>query len=87
MVTYDKKEELLRLQAAEVPYEERVDISDVKIDPDLPIMQRIEDYIRQIKNPYAFKCGEIAVNVGLSHNGKTLKDAMTSYLNAIKKKA
>lgn len=80
------KEELLQLQAAEVPYEERVDISDVKIDPDLPIVQRIEDYIRQIKNPYAFKCGEIAVNVRFSHNGKTLKDAMTSYLTAIKKK-
>ena len=48
------KEELLQLQAAEVPYEERVDISDVKIDLDLLIVQRMEDYIRQIKNPYAF---------------------------------
>lgn len=81
------KEELLQLQAAEVPYEERVDISDVKIDLNLLIVQRMEDYIRQIKNPYAFKCGEIDVNVRFSTSGKTLKDAMASYLNAIKKKS
>ena len=59
----------------------------MKIDPDLPIAQRMEDYIRQIKNPYAFKCGEIAVNVEYSSNGKTLKDAVKSYLIAIKRKA
>jgi hypothetical protein len=81
------KEELLHLKTAEVPYEARVDIKDVKIDPDLPIKQRLEDFIRQIKNPYAFKCGEIAVNLQFSSNGKTIESAVKSYLIAIKKQS
>ncbi len=39
------KEELLQTCKRQVPYEERVDISDVKIDLDLLIVQRMEDYI------------------------------------------
>ena len=33
---------------------ELVDISTVKINTDLPVKERIKDYIRQIKNPYCY---------------------------------
>lgn len=81
------REQLLQLKNAEVPLMERVDLADVKVDPSMPIVQRAEEYLRQIKNPYAFKCGEIAVNVCFSSNGKTIQDALVFYLLAAKNSA
>lgn len=49
------KEQLLQLRNAEISFTERVDIADVKIDPNIPIAARLEQYCLQIKNPYDFK--------------------------------
>ena len=35
-----------------------VDIQDVSVDPNLPKEERIAEFVRQIKNPYCFKCGK-----------------------------
>lgn len=58
-----------------------MDIEDVKINTDLPYEERIRDYIRQIKNPYCYRCRGIVVK--LSFSGKRrledcLKDAIES---------
>lgn len=37
--------------------DELVDINSVSVDTDLPKEERIKQFIRQIKNPYMFKCG------------------------------
>lgn len=68
----------------EVP-EERVDIAGIKIDTSAPVDFRAQEYLNRIKNPYAFKCGDIAVNIRFSPEGKGLKKAFSSYLSAIKK--
>ena len=52
----------------------------VKIDMSLPAAQRADQYLAQIKNPYAFKCAGIAVDVEFSSEGKTLEQAITNYL-------
>ena len=72
------KEQLFMLQEEKISRVERVDIEIVVIDQTTPAYQRAEAYLRQIKNPYAFKCGTIAVNVGFSSGGKTLREALTS---------
>ena len=74
------KEELQTLQNNLPSIEERVDISSVKVDTNLPALQRAEQYLAQIKNPYAFKCAGIAVDVEFSEEGKTLEQAITTYL-------
>lgn len=78
------KVQLLQMKNAKIPIAERVDIADVKVDPNMPIAARLEQYCLQIKNPYAFKCGGIAVNICFSENGKTLNDALSTYLTALK---
>jgi S1-C subfamily serine protease len=78
-------QQLAQMKNADIAVDDRVDIASVKIDADAPVASRAEQYLSQIKNPYAFKCGEIAVNVQFSPEGKTLKEAVTSYLSAIKK--
>jgi len=40
-----------------------VDIKTVKVNTDLPVEERKKDYIRQVKNPYCFKCGKVVVKM------------------------
>jgi len=75
--------QLRELQNIVPPREQRVDISTIRLDMDAPAAVRAEQYLRQIKNPYAFRCGEVAVNVRFCHNGKPLAQAIQSYLTAL----
>jgi hypothetical protein len=75
--------QLQQLQAAGSAFADRVDVSTVKLDMDAPAAVRAEQYLRQIKNPYAFRCGDVAVNVRFSRDGRTLEQAMQSYLTAL----
>lgn len=57
-----------------------VDINDVNIDKKLPREQRLEDYVRQIGNPYCYKCGEAIVKISFSETTSTLEDHIENYL-------
>ena len=57
-----------------------VDINDVNIDKKLPREQRLEDYGRQIGNPYCYKCGEAIVKISFSETTATLEDRIENYL-------
>jgi len=59
-----------------IPTDELVDIRDVHVDASLPKLERIVEYIRQIKNPYHFKCGEFVVSVKYAKNGVSLEDCL-----------
>jgi len=73
------------LRTEDPPREERVDIRSVAIDIDSPVPLRAQRFLEQIKNPYAFMSGDVAVNIEFTPGGKTLRDAMVSYLSAIRK--
>ena len=79
------KKQLQTLQSALPSLEERVDISSVKIDTDISTLQQAEQYITQIKNPYAFRSAGIAVDIEFCENGKSLEQAIQSYLTAQKR--
>lgn len=55
-----------------------VDITTIQIDPDKPKMRRIEEFVRQIKNPYLFKVGDVIVKVSFRKDGATLQKAIES---------
>ena len=57
-----------------------VDIRNVKIDTTLPVPERIQSYIEQVKNPYYFRVGDVAVHVSYSENGPTLQELLEGYL-------
>ena len=56
---------------------ELVDISTISIDKNLPKHERIMEFIRQIKNPYRFKCGKFVVTAHFADNGITLEDCLS----------
>jgi len=53
-----------------------VDIQDVSVDKDLPREKRIAEFVRQIKDPYHFKCGKFTVRVQYAKDGITLEDCL-----------
>ena len=57
-----------------------VDIRDVKVDKMLPKPERIASFIRQIKNPYHFRCGEFVITTRFSEGGQTLEQCLQCIL-------
>lgn len=57
-----------------------VDIKDVRIDKNLPREQRIAEYVRQIKDPNNFRCGDFTVHIAFADNGVTLEDCLQRIL-------
>ena len=57
-----------------------VDIRTVTVDKSLPKEERIADFVRQIRNPYRFRCGDFVVNAAFARNGATLEDCLRGIL-------
>lgn len=61
-----------------------VDIETVSVNASAPFADRVQQFCEQIKNPYAFRVGDVAVKIEYTQNGRTLRDAITSYLATIR---
>lgn len=76
------KEEIARMQAVDIRTVDRndlVDIGDVKIDDSLEGEERVDAFIKQIKNPYCYLSNGMVVKVGFKGNKslrKTLEDSL-----------
>lgn len=57
-----------------------VDIRDVSVDQSLPKEERIAEFLRQIKNPYCFRCGKFTVRAQFADNGVSLEDCLKQIL-------
>lgn len=60
--------------------DELVDIETVHIDENLSKEERIKSFLKQIKNPYCFKCKGVTVKVSFNENGKTFEECFKDYL-------
>ena len=60
-----------------------VDIKEITIDQGLPREQRMAEFVRQVRNPYCFRGGKIAVSVGFSQDGVTFEQRMEQYLQTL----
>ncbi|MCL2399586.1 MAG: hypothetical protein FWC91_07595 [Defluviitaleaceae bacterium] len=58
-----------------------VDIRTVKVTGNLSKEQRIAEYVRQIKNPYLFKCGKYTISVKHTENGPTLEECLCQMMS------
>ncbi len=56
------------------------DIRDINIDVSLPKDEKIREYIKQINNPYHFKCGDITVKLKHVSTKKTIEDCLNEYM-------
>ena len=60
-----------------IPADELVDIREVSVDRNL---ERIAAFVRQIRNPYRFRCGDFVVNACFAGNGVTLEECLQGIL-------
>ena len=77
--------DLAALEAVDVQTvspDDLVDLKDIQIDPSLPKEERIASFIRQVKNPYCYKCGKIGVKVGFEE-GTTLEEQLKTIFSTM----
>ena len=65
-----KLRELSSVDIRTIDQEELVDMENVKIDPELPVQERVMDYIRQIKNPYCYRSHGVIVKISFAGTRK-----------------
>ena len=56
------------------------DIRDISVDQTLSKEERIAEFLRQIKNPYCFRCGKFTVRAQYAENGVSLEDCLKQIL-------
>ena len=57
-----------------------VDIRDISVNKDLPKEERIADFVKQIKNPYRFRCGDFVINACFASGGTSIEDCLKGIL-------
>lgn len=57
-----------------------VDIRTVSVRKELPREERVAEFVRQIGNPYKFKCGDFVVKVGFAPTGATLAERLSGLI-------
>lgn len=80
MITSKELRELRNLNVTQVDVNDLVDIRTVEVQTELPKEERVDDFIRQIKNPYFFKCGDIVIESVFSKTEITLDERIKQYL-------
>ena len=73
-------EEMMDVDVRTVSRDDLVDIRDVVIDQDQPKEERIKSFIRQIRNPYCFKVGNVVVKTVFADTDVTLDDRLEHYM-------
>lgn len=73
-------EQMKAVDVRNVDRDELVDIRDVVIDRTLPKEERIQKFVRDIKNPYCFKCGDVVVKSTFADTDLTLEECVEHYL-------
>ena len=58
-----------------------VDIRTVSVNKSLAREARIAEFIRQIKNPYRYKCGKFTVTAKYADTGLTLEDCLLQMMS------
>jgi hypothetical protein len=73
-------EQMKNMDIRTVDPNDLIDLNDVHVDTNLPKIERIKDFIRQIKNPYCYKVGKTAVKVNYANDGVSLEERLENLL-------
>jgi len=84
-LTIAELDQMNQTDIKKIDREKLVDIQTIKIDPLQSAAQRMESYLKQIKNPYCFLCGDTAVRVRFEQNGTDLTHRLKNYYISMKK--
>ena len=86
MITTVQLKNMRNMKMSEINKKNLADIKDIKINAAQPINIRFEKYLNEVKNPYCFLCGDTAVKIEFSDNGKPFEEYLANYLINLKNK-
>ncbi len=66
-----------------VDRESLADIREIHIDQQMSREERLADFVRQIGNPYCYRCGKVVVKVSFADTSATLEDRLEHYLKTL----
>ena len=67
-------EEMKAIDVRSVDPETLVDVTGIVIDVSLSKEERKAEYLRQVKNPYCFRVGDVVVKCSYNNDGVTIRD-------------
>lgn len=82
-VTQMDLEKLRQVDVRTVDPATLVDIREIEVDKNLSKEERQMEFLRQIRNPYCFRVGKVAVSVGFADNGVTFEQRMEHYIQTL----
>jgi len=56
---------------------------NIRLDESRPSHERLKDFVRQMKNPYCYMDGKIAVKISFSNTATTIEDCLENYLRGL----
>ena len=60
-----------------------IDVTTIKIDENLSKEERKAEYLKQVKNPYCFRVGDVVVKNVYSTDGVTLQDRFEQFARTL----
>ena len=60
-----------------------MDVTTIKIDESLSREERVAEFLRQVKNPYCFRVGNMIVKNVYSNNGVTLQERFEQFARTL----
>lgn len=76
-------EEMKAVDVRTVDPETLVDVTTIKIDENLSKEERKAEYLKQVKNPYCFRIGDVVVKNVYSTDGVTLQDRFEQFARTL----
>ena len=78
-----KLEEMKTVDVRMVDPETLVDVTVIKIDENLSKEERKAEYLKQVKNPYCFRVGDVVVKNVYSNDGVTLQERFEQFARTL----
>ena len=81
--TMNNLEELKRVDPRTVDRSTLVERGTIQINPNMPREERLNEYIKQIKNPYCYLDGKTVVKISFESIDTSMEDCISHYLKGV----
>lgn len=82
-MTAEEHRKMLETSLEDTAWENLVDISNIRINKELPLAERKRQYIKKTGNPYMVCSGGIKVKVSFTEGGISFEEAFENLLFSI----
>ena len=85
MITVLDLERLCEVEIENLELSTLINVEQVIIDQNLPVTERMMEYLEKVKNPYCFLCGETPVKICFMENEIKLEKKLKEYFLSLKR--